>query len=261
MHFIGKDILITHGIYWPSLLMALGLPLPKTIVAHGWLLNKEQEKMSKSEGDILNPLDLMKIFGVDGLRYFLAREIPIGKDSAVLKELIKRRINQDLTYSVGNILSRLTHLLQKRFHGYIPIKRLSSSDREEIDLRERLIYQTEELCSGFKDHIENFQLNEALGNVQDVLKEINVYLEKTAPWKIPSSKDQKAGLILYTSLEVLRACGTLLFPVMPEKMSLLLKSLQGENSLFKEPTVSDLKWGGLREGEALKATPPLFPKI
>ena len=263
VHFIGKDILITHGIYWPSLLMALGFPLPKTIVAHGWLLNKEREKMSKSEGDILNPLDMVKVFGVDGLRYFLAREIPIGKDAAILKELIKKRINQDLTYSVGNILSRLTHLLQKRFKGCIPkgIGQFKSSDKEEEILREKLVRKTEKLCSDFKDRIENFQLSEALKDLQDVLKEVNVYLEKTAPWKLPSDQDQKAGLILYTSLEVLRICGTLLFPVMPEKMNLLLKSLKSEDSLLKNPSVSNLKWGGLKEGTVLKATTPLFPKL
>lgn len=263
VHFIGKDILITHGIYWPCLLMALNLPLPKTIVAHGWLLNKEQEKMSKSEGEILNPLDMVKLVGVDGLRYFLAREIPIGNDAAILKELIKRRINQDLTYSVGNILSRLTHLLQKRFNGCIPkgVGQFKSFDREEESLREKLIHQTEKLCSSFKDQIENFQLSEALRALQDVLKEVNIYLEKTVPWKLPSDQEKKVGLILYTSLEVLRICGTLLFPVMPEKMSLLLKSLRSEDSSFKDPTVSDLKWGGLKEGEILKAVPPLFPKL
>lgn len=263
VHFIGKDILITHGIYWPSLLMALGLPLPKTIVAHGWLLNKEREKMSKSEGDILNPLDMAECFGVDGLRYFLAREIPIGKDAAVLKELIKKRINQDLTCSVGNILSRLTHLLQKRFRGRVPkgAGHLTDSGTEEGHLRKKLIERIGKLCDEFKNRIESFQLSEALGDLQDVLKEVNVYLEKTTPWKLPFNQEKKVGFVLYASMEALRICGTLLFPVMPEKMSLLLKSLRGEDFLFKDPTSSDLKWGGIKEGEILKAAPPLFPRL
>ena len=262
VHFIGKDILATHGVYWSSLLMALGLPLPKTIFAHGWLLNKEEEKMSKSEGDILNPMDMAELFGVDGLRYFLARDIPLGNDAAVLKETIKRRINQDLTYSVGNILSRLTHLLQKRFNGRIPegVLREKDSDEGEEDLRERLIGQTEKLCSGFKSQIENFQLNKALESIQDVLKEINIYLEKTAPWKLPSSHDKEVGVILYTSLEALRICGILLYPVMPEKMNSLLKSLKSEDSI-KPPSFSDLKWSGLKEGDILQAASPLFPKL
>ena len=258
VHFIGKDILTTHGIYWPCLLMALELPLPKTIFAHGWLLNKEQEKMSKSRGDVLNPMELAEELGVDGLRYFLAREIPLGNDAAISKDMMKLRIHQDLSHSVGNILSRLTHLVEKHFEGFVPSETPPQKDsdfREAEELQQKLIHMTEELLLGFKSRIENFQLSQTLEAVQNLLKEVNVYLEKTKPWKTVKTHKEEAGRVLYTSLEVLRICGILLSPVMPDKMNLLLRTLKSEASF------ENLKWGGLKEGQSLKTIPSLFPKF
>ena len=258
VHFIGKDILTTHGVYWPCLLMALSLPLPKTIFAHGWLLNKEQEKMSKSKGDVLNPLELAEQLGVDGLRYFLARDIPLGNDAAISKEIMTQKINQDLSHSVGNILSRLTHLVEKHFTGRIPPSAPLKEDKaptNEEPLRKQLIFMTEKLTTDFKGQIEGFQLSQALGNIQNLLTEVNVYLEKTAPWKMIKTNKEAAGVVIYTSLEVLRICGILLTPVMPEKMSLLL------NTLSSKASFENLKWGELKEGEPVKIIPPLFPKL
>ena len=258
VHFIGKDILTTHGVYWPCLLMALDLPLPKTIFAHGWLLNKEQKKMSKSKGDVLNPLELAEQLGVDELRYFLARDIPLGKDAAISKEIMKQRINQDLSYSVGNILSRLSHLVERHFNSCIPsetpfTKKPTSTDRQQ--LQKQLTCITEKLLTHFENQIENFQLSQALENTQNLLTEVNIYLEKTAPWKMIKTNKQEAGVVIYTSLEVLRICGILLTPVMPEKMNLLLDTLSSKASF------ENLKWGGLKEGQPVKIIPPLFPKL
>lgn len=258
VHFIGKDILTTHGVYWSCLLMALGLSLPKTIFAHGWLLNKEQEKMSKSAGEILKPLELAERLGVDELRYFLARDIPLGNDAAVSKEIIEKRIHQDLSNSIGNILSRLSRMVEKHFNGQIPpgipkIKKTFSREKEK--LQKNLINLTEQLCSDFETKIKNFQLSEALEKTQNLLTEVNIYLEKTTPWKTIKTNKEETGVILYTSLEVLRICGILFFPVMPEKMTTLLKVLKSH------PSAKNLKWGELKAGQDLKAVSPLFPKL
>lgn len=261
VHFIGKDILTTHGIYWPCLLMALKLPLPKTILAHGWLLNKEQEKMSKSKGLKIEPLELARHLGVDGLRYALARDIPLGKDAALSTALMEQRLNQDLAHSLGNILNRLLHLLKQQFEGYVPapkaatdLKDSNSAAREE--LQKKLQHKTIELTQDFEDLIENFQLSEALIRIQDVLKHLNIYLEKTAPWKLARTNKPAAGVVIYTSLEALRIVSILLSPVMPEKINLLLSTLK--SSAKKE----NLKWGLLKEGEALSApATPLFPQF
>ena len=258
VHFIGKDILTTHGVYWSSLLMALKLPLPKTIFAHGWLLNKEREKMSKSGGEILNPLELTERLGADGLRYFLARDIPLGNDAAVSREIMEKRIHQDLSNSIGNILSRLSRMVEKHFNGQIPsgtLKTKKALSEEKEKLQKNLINLTKNLCSDFEIKIKNFQLSEALEKTQNLLTEVNIYLEKTAPWKMIKTNKEEAGVVLYTSLESLRICGILFFPVMPKKMTTLLEILKSE------PSARNLKWGKLKAGQDLKSPSPLFPKI
>ena len=257
-HLIGKDILITHGVYWPCLLMALDLPLPKLIFAHGWLLTKNTGKMSKSGGDVLDPLRLTEKFGSEPLRYFLAREIDLGHDAEVSLDGMRQRINQDLSNSIGNILSRLIRLTELRFQGCIPSPPESGSagakesgpedvgpeesgpaaaraarsegtaapaTREnEDDFPNRLVCKTQALCRNFKGRIKNFQLSGVLGDIQDILRDVNVYLEKTAPWKKTVSQ-KEAAEILYVSLETVRICGILLFPVTPNKMRRLLQTL------------------------------------
>ena len=247
-HFIGKDILITHGVYWPCLLMALGLPLPKVIVAHGWLLNKDREKMSKSEGDTLDPLKLSKTFGVCALRYFLAREVILGNDAFVSTELMAQRIQQDLSDNLGNLFSRLSRLTEKSFNGKIP------SFREKGESFKTLKELSGETCLFVRDAVERFQIHQALGRIGDLLTEVNRLLERTAPWKEGSSVF--AGDVIHTSLETLRISAVLLSPVMPDKMGRLLNLLGHEG----EPSWRDVKWGGLPAGHPLSHGKPLFPK-
>ena len=247
VHLIGKDILMTHGVYWTCLLMALGLPLPKTLFAHGWLLNEDQEKMSKSKGGKIDPLDLIKILGVSELRYFLAREVSLGNDACISKPLMVQRINQDLSDQIGNILSRLSRLVEKNYDGKV----IRPKDKKAEIFKK----QAEAVSREVQKDIENFKLREALDKINKILSEVNRYLEQEAPWKTVKTNKEEAAGVLYNSLEVLRICSILLYPVMPEKMEKLLSAL-GEEASF-----DSLVWGRLPLGKDLKHSKPLFPKI
>ena len=238
VHLIGKDILITHGVYWPCLLMALDLPLPKTILAHGWLLNESQEKMSKSKGEKLDPLALSDDLGVSELRYFLAREIPLGNDARISKEMMIRQVNQDLADQLGNLLSRTSRLAETGFEGKVPLLEKNAESPLKA-LTEKTIEETEK-------KINEFQLSQALESIQDLLGELNRFLEREAPWKLIKTNKSAAGQSLSIALEALRISGVLLFPVMPEKMGQMLKILGDdlpEDGLG--PKRESLKWGQL----------------
>ncbi len=282
VHLIGKDILMTHGVYWPCLLMALGLPLPKAIVAHGWLLNKSREKMSKSGGERLDPLALAEELGVSELRYFLARDIPLGSDAFISKERMIQRIHQDLSDQAGNLLSRLARLAETGFEGKLPLKSIffeagradgqangepgSLAEKKLISEAKNLKKLTETAVSDVERNIREFQLSQALESVDALLTEVNRFLESQAPWKLIKTDKEAAGRVLAVSLEALRISGALLFPVMPEKMGEMLKILGGP--LPKDglgPGRESLKWGGppgRAEGgqTIIRQPPPLFPK-
>ena len=249
-HFIGKDILITHGIYWPCLLMALKLPLPKTIVAHGWLLNKSREKMSKSKGDVLDPLELSQSLGVSALRYVLAREVILGNDAFISREMMIQRIHQDLSDNPGNILSRLSRLTERYFEEKIPAP--LESEKDFFGLRSL----SEEAALYVRENVEGFQLSRALEKVNFLWAEINRVLERAAPWKQVKRDKQQAGNVIYSALEALRVSAVLVSPVMPDKMKDLLDLLGCEGNVSWE----NVKWGGLVPGKPLIPGPPLFPK-
>ena len=214
LHLIGKDILMTHAVYWPCLLKALGLPLPKTIFAHGWLLNKEAEKMSKSQGAVLDPVELARdLGGADSLRWLLARDIPFGRDFPISKSLMIRRINEDLADGPGNILSRLARLAERHFEGRLPPPPGAGAYLQPL---------ADKLCQSFRQKAENLALSEALRELSGFFDEINAFLEQKAPWKLVKTDKQAGGLVLAEALEALRIGGVLLFPIMPEKASVLL---------------------------------------
>ena len=244
IHLIGKDILITHGVYWPCLLLALDLSLPKTLFAHGWLLNASGDKMSKSEGATLNPMELKQRFGLDSLRYFLARKVHLGNDADISESLIQEVIDQDLSNSLGNLLSRVSRLVENHFDGKVE----GEGSQEFQNLSEALVLKCQ-------NHIESFELSHALEEVQKLLSRLNAYLEEKAPWKLIKENRESTEEVLYTALEVLRFCGILLQPVMPKKMEELLKPFQP-----KPLKLEDLHWGELSLKHPLSHLQPLFPK-
>lgn len=249
-HLIGKDILTTHAVYWSTMLLALGVPLPKQIFATGWILNKDQGKMSKSQGDILDPLELKKTFGLDGLRYLLVRDIHLGNDAPFSMETALLRINSDLANNLGNLLSRSTNLVNKFFDG----KKPSCGDQE---FAQGLISKAQNLPEKVENLVRAMKPSYALEEIMSFLSETNKYLEDRAPWKMVKEDTKTAGQVLANSLEALRIAGTLLFPVMPDSMTELLNRIGAEELSFEKAKM----WDQIPQDRLVTKGDPLFPRL
>ena len=246
MHLIGKDILTTHTVYWPTMLMSAGIELPKTIFAHGWWLMGD-EKMSKSSGNVINPMDLIDDYGVDPVRYYLMREMVLGQDANFTLKSFVNRYNSDLANDFGNLLSRISTLINKNYDGYIP--KVSSLGDEEKRLKSISI----ELVKKFDNNMSRMSINEAIEETLQFVRNINRYFEHMAPWKLVKEDLKSAGTVLYTGAEALRICAVLLSPIMPQRIQILLSVLNTESV--------DRNWGGLKSGTRLGDHKPLFPRI
>ncbi len=257
-HLIGKDILTTHAVYWTTMLMGLRAPLPKQIFAHGWWLTDTNEKMSKSKGPTIKPLDMKDLVGVDGLRYFLTRDIHLGNDAQFSQDLVIARVNTDLANNFGNLLSRSTNLIEKFFEGTIPIVEIQMPS--SLDLAKQALA----LVDIVHREILAMAPNRAIEAVTDMLSLANKYMETHAPWKSLKAAAGDTGLMregaesLFVCLECLRFAGILLSPVMPTKMSELLKLIGWE----KSPNLLDLKtFQRIKAGTHIGKAAPLFPRI
>jgi methionyl-tRNA synthetase len=251
VHVIGKDILTTHAVYWTTMLMALNVPLPKQIFAHGWILNKENAKMSKSFGDVLNPIDLKNHLGLDQFRYFLARDIHFGNDAPFSIELVEGRINTDLANNLGNLLSRTSQLVGKFFGGQFP------AFQEDDELSNLLKKNSLLLAHEVKEEIENMRPSFALEKIMLVLTQANRFLEETAPWKLAKEDLTRAGHVLATVLESARIATVLLSPVMPEKSEAILKRLSAPEISWKAAST----WGLIPKGAMIEKGDPIFPRM
>lgn len=252
VHIIGKDILTFHAVYWPTMLMALNIELPRTIFAHGWWLTASNEKMSKSSGPTVSPLDMKDKVGVDGLRYFLIRDIYFGNDAQFSPDLVISRVNSELANNLGNLLSRSTNLIDKYFNAKMPWPLLRQENSQRL---KTLALGTAEKL---KQDILEFSPNKAVGHVVDLLNEANRYLEEESPWKSAKENLEKAQESLVVTLEVLRIAATLLQPVMPEKMRNLLEIIGYKREADFE---SAKQWGLIKPGVTITKTAPLFPRI
>ena len=246
MHLIGKDILTTHTVYWPTMLMSAGIELPKTIFAHGWWLMGD-EKMSKSSGNVINPMDLIDDYGVDPVRYYLMREMVLGQDANFTLKSFVNRYNSDLANDFGNLLSRISTLINKNYDGYMP--EVSSLGDKEKRLKSISI----ELVKKFDNNMSRMSINEAIEETLQFVRSINRYFEHMAPWKLVKEDLKSAGTVLYTGAEALRICAVLLSPIMPQRIQILLSVLNTESV--------DRNWGGLKSGTRLGDHKPLFPRI
>lgn len=223
-HLIGKDILTTHSVYWITMLLAANIPLPKSIFAHGWWLS-DDEKMSKSIGNVVKPLDLVDMHGVDALRYYLMRDMVLGLDASYSYESFISRYNSDLANDFGNLVNRVSILIRKNFDGKIP-------EPGELPEKEQdLLSQVEKTVEKVKLGIIDMRIHESIETVLNVFRSLNRYLELRAPWKqVKENSSQKspAATTLYTSVNVLLNAAVLLYPVMPEKTRDVLNIL-GKN--------------------------------
>ena len=245
-HLIGKDILTTHSVYWPTMLMSANIPLPQAIFAHGWWLIGES-KMSKSLGNVVDPLGLIEEYGVDPVRYYLMREMVLGQDASFTIESFIKRYNSDLANDFGNLLSRISNLLKKFFDGRIPQDEDDSA--EGLDVKSKAV----ETVAIVREKIEVMRVNEAIEIILQFVRSINKYIETKAPWKLAKEEPEIAGKVLFTAAEALRVSAILLSPIMPNRTQTVLETLGA--------TESGLDWGGLTSGIEIKLHDPLFPRI
>ena len=245
-HLIGKDILTTHSVYWPTMLMSANIPLPQAIFAHGWWLIGES-KMSKSLGNVVDPLGLIEEYGVDPVRYYLMREMVLGQDANFTIESFIKRYNSDLANDFGNLLSRISNLLKKFFDGRVPQDEDDSA--EGLDVKSKAV----ETVAIVWEKIEVMRVNEAIEIILQFVRSINKYIETKAPWKLAKEEPEIAGKVLFTAAEALRVSAILLSPIMPNRTQTVLETLGA--------TESGLDWGGLTSGIEIKLHDPLFPRI
>ncbi len=251
-HLIGKDILRFHAVYWPTFLMAAGLPLPEKVFAHGWW-TVEGQKMSKSLQNVVEPNMLIDKYGVDAVRYFLLREVPFGLDGDFSHTALVQRINSDLANDIGNLLSRSTAMAVKYFDGVLPAPaQLSELDRA-------LKQKTEEMVSTVEKLMEELAFSKALQAIWEVISAGNKYIDDTAPWTLAKDPANRERLetVMYCLLESQRVTHCLISAFMPTTAGKALCSLGWQEKITKDT----LLWGGLKTRTLITKAEALFPRI
>jgi methionyl-tRNA synthetase len=258
IHMIGKEIIRFHCVYWPAFLMAAELPLPKGVIAHGWLLF-EESKMSKSRGNIVRAESVIDVLGNDALRYFLLREIVFGQDGSFSFDALVDRYNSDLANGLGNLASRTLTMIQRYFGGAVPYPSQIAAHKGADDaIRE----QAETAITEFTRLFDDYQFSRALEAVWSLVGSVNKYLVEQEPWAVAEKEgeESKARLatILYTAAEALRIVTALVHPVLPDSTDRIWSQL-GLRSISKLK-LADLKWGQLPLGGRLGKIEAVFPR-
>jgi methionyl-tRNA synthetase len=255
VHLIGKDILRHHAIFWPAFLIAAGFPLPKTVYAHGWWL-KDETKMSKSRGNVLDPWTILKAFGSDPLRYFLLREIPIGRDGNFSHEGFIHRVNSDLANDLGNLAQRLLTMIHNYFGGQI--KTMGEETDTDINLR----LEFDAIKEKVSHHFEDYAINKALEEIWVLINSVNKYLADNEPWKLAKDNSQRArlGRTLYQAACALRGIIYFVYPVLPES-SQKMWQLLGEKKPLEEESYSEFAFFNLKPDQKTQKPELLFPRV
>ena len=251
VHLIGKDILRFHTIYWPIMLMALDLPLPKKIFGHPWVLFGN-DKMSKSKGNIMYADDLVNLFGVDAIRYYLLHEIPFSSDGTITYELLIERINSDLANILGNLVNRTISMSQKYFDGIV----YEPTCKEPID--DELINLVLKTKDKVTNQMDNMRVADAMDSIFEIFRRCNKYIDETMPWVLAKdeTKQERLKTVLYNLLESIRSGAVLLQAFLPETSDKIFKQLNTENRYF-----DSINFKGIDPGIKLNNPEPLFVRI
>ena len=258
VHMIGKEIVRFHCVYWPAFLMAAGLPLPKSIVAHGWLLF-EESKMSKSRGNIVRAETILDVLGSDALRYFLLREVVFGQDGSFSFDALVQRYNSDLANGLGNLASRTLTMITRYFKGEVPYPSKAASRAPADDAIVKLAQKT---ISDFHSLFESFQFSRALESAWGLVAAVDKYIVENEPWTLGEKQDEhsrsRLATVLYTSAEALRIVTALAHPVIPDATARIWAQL-GLGNIAKS-SLADLRWGQLQLGTKVGKVEPVFPR-
>jgi methionyl-tRNA synthetase len=255
-HVVGKDILRFHTVYWPTMLMSLGVPLPKTVFAHGWW-TVEGQKMSKSLGNAIDPNWLIEKFGVDPIRYFLLREVPFGLDGDFSFKALIHRINSDLANDLGNLLNRTLGMVKRYFNGQIPDYKME----DEIDIE--LFKKIEETFNSVEAHLNELAFNKALISIWELVGALNKYIDTTAPWALAKDKENRNRLetVLYTAMDGIRILSLLIYPFMPDTALEIRKQLNIDEPVEKSNFDELKKVKLLKPGKSIGEATPIFPRL
>ena len=251
VHIIGKDILRFHSVYWPAFLMAANIPLPKKVYGHGWILSGE-EKMSKSKGNILDPLDIIETYGLDPLRYYLIKEVSFGNDGNISKDRLEACVNSDLANNYGNLCQRVTAFAEKNCSSKIPsIKKLNVDDL-------LLLNKFTDNLLNLRSEIDKQNINYYINFIISSLFEANKYFNDQEPWKKKDDKE-RLNTIVYTALEVIRKISFMLYPIIPDSIEKALKifNLKPKNIVFESIAIHNF----LKPGDDINKIDILFKKI
>jgi methionyl-tRNA synthetase len=254
---IGKDILTTHTVYWPTMLKAMGVAMPESIFAHGWWLTG-RTKMSKSLGNVVNPMDMIDNYGVDAFRYFLIAEMTLGQDASFTEEAFVKRYNADLANDLGNVTSRVLSMISRYCDGKMPAP---ADGGFGTALEDALWKENVTVANEMGDLIRSMKLDGSVALVMTAVRKINVFLQERAPWSLAKQEGAEAQVAhcLYTAAECLRVCAALLYPVMPAKM-LELRTALGMSDA--RPHLGKLaEFGVLVPGSDISQPGALFPRI
>jgi methionyl-tRNA synthetase len=258
VQMIGKEIVRFHCVYWPAFLMAAGLPVPKAIVAHGWLLF-EESKMSKSRGNIVRAETILDVLGSDALRYFLLREVVFGQDGSFSFDALVQRYNSDLANGLGNLASRTLTMINRYFKGEVPYPSHAAARVAEDDATARHAQNT---IRDFREWFDQFQFSRALEAAWGLVAAVDKYIVENEPWALGEKQDEdsrsRLATVLYTSAEALRIATVLAHPVIPDATAKIWAQM-GLGDI-KEFDLTALAWGQLRLGTKLREVQPVFPR-
>jgi methionyl-tRNA synthetase len=260
VHFVGKDIIRFHCVIWPAMLMAAGLPVPRQVFAHGFLLTKG-EKMSKSKGNAVTPASLVERFGVDAYRYYFLRDVQFGADGSISVESMVQRYNGDLANDWGNLVSRLLNMSEKYCEGVVPaVPDAAGATSDDAEVRA----VAEGLPAAYEAAMVRLDYAGGLEAAWTLVKRVNRYIEDSAPWVLAKSQETRPRLeaVLYVALEAVRIAALFIAPVMPNTSAEVWDRLGVGKDIRAVTSISEeAAWGGLAPGSAVSKGDALFPRI